>query len=44
MEFSFDLEFGYLWLWSEKESDFVCIEPVVCHPSKWPEQAIKIPA
>lgn len=29
LEFNYDKEFKQIWLWSEKEKDFLCIEPVL---------------
>ncbi len=37
---TFDSQFRNLWLWTEKDKWFVCIEPVVCHPSEWEEKAL----
>lgn len=39
---TFDSKFKYLRLWSEKGKWFVCIEPVVCHPSEWDNSSIVI--
>jgi hypothetical protein len=37
-------EFKYVWLRTEKEANYICIEPVVGDPAKWPEEAMKVPA
>jgi galactose mutarotase-like enzyme len=39
---TFDPKFKYLWLWSEKNKGFFCIEPVITHPKNRETEALQI--
>lgn len=42
LELNFDEKFGEIRLWTEKDSGFVCIEPVICNPQNWETKAMII--